>query len=132
VTAFLCWAAKNSLRGTHDIHKTQSLLQIIILNLNKIKNIGSDKILALTKISTKYWRQQNTGVNRIWALTQSWRRQKLGVDKKLAQTKRWRRRMRISLLLGSADSAAANFSQALLKISHFSLMVLLSVHAVVK
>ncbi len=40
--------------------------------------------------------------------------------------------MRISLLLGSADSAAANFSQALLKISHFSLMVLLSVHAVVK
>ncbi len=40
---------------------------------------------------------------------------------------------RISLLLGSAGSAAADFSQAPLMVSYFSLMVmLLSVHAVVK
>jgi hypothetical protein len=83
-------------------------------------------------VSTKYWRQQNTGVNRIRAPKKSSRRQKLGVDEKLAQTKRCRRRRRISLLLGSAESAAANFSQAQSKISYFSLMVLLSVHAVVK
>ncbi len=50
----------------------------------------------------------------------------------LAQTERWRRRRRISFLLGSAESAAADFSQAPLKISYFSLTVLLSVHAVVK
>jgi hypothetical protein len=37
------------------------------------------------------------------------------------------------VLFGSAESAAADFSQAPLKISYFSLMmVLLSVHAVVK
>ncbi len=40
---------------------------------------------------------------------------------------------RISLLLGSAGSTAADFSQAPLKVSYFTLMVmLLSVHAVVK
>ena len=51
----------------------------------------------------------------------------------LAQTERWRRSRRISLLLGSAESAAADFSQAPMKISYFFLMmVLLSVHAVVK
>ena len=61
------------------------------------------------------------------------RQKKLGVSKMLAQTESWRRRRRISLLLGSAESAAADFSQAPLKISYFSLMmVLLSVHAVVK
>jgi hypothetical protein len=91
-------------------------------NLNKIKNIGGDKIYA----STKYWHQQNIGVDKNLAPIKYWRRQKLGVDK------RWRRRWRISLLLGSAESAAADFSQAPLKISYFSLMVLLSVHAVVK
>jgi hypothetical protein len=50
-----------------------------------------------------------------------------------AETERWHRCRRISLLLGSAESAAADFSQAPLKISYFSLMmVLLSLHAVVK
>jgi len=54
------------------------------------------------------------------------RQQKLGVSKMLAQGRR------ISLLLGSAGSAAADFSQAPLMVSYFSLMVmLLSVHAVV-
>ncbi len=59
-------------------------------------------------------------------------RQNLCVDKILVSTKIWRRRRRISLLLGSAESAAADFYQATLKISYFSLMVLLSVHAVFK
>jgi hypothetical protein len=36
------------------------------------------------------------------------------------------------LTVSSAESAAAVFSQAPLKISYFSLMVLLSLHAVVK
>jgi hypothetical protein len=133
--------------------------------LNKIKNIGANKILAPTKIyastkllastkiysstkllattkictstkkyastkllaSTKYTHRQNIGVNKILC------RQKLGVDTKLAQTERWRRRRRISFLLGLAESAAADFSQTQLKISCFSLlMVLPSVHAVSK
>jgi hypothetical protein len=50
----------------------------------------------------------------------------MGVDRILASTKSWRRLRRISLLLGSAESAAADFSQAPLKNSYFSLMVLLS------
>jgi hypothetical protein len=93
-----------------------------IIGVNKIigiyKIIGADKILA----STKYKRGQNIGVNKILASMKS-----------CLQTESWRRRRRISLLLGSAESAAADFSQAPLKISYFSLMmVLLSVHAVVK
>jgi hypothetical protein len=59
-------------------------------------------------------------------------RQQLGINKKLASTKRWRRCKRIPLLLGWAESAADDFSQATLKISYFSLIVLLFVHAVVK
>ncbi len=35
---------------------------------------------------TKYWRWQNTGLDKILASTKSWRRQNLGVNKKLAQT----------------------------------------------
>jgi hypothetical protein len=51
----------------------------------------------------------------------------------LAQTERWHRRRRIFLLLGSAESAVADFSKAPLKVSYFSLMmVLLTVLAVVK
>ncbi len=51
----------------------------------------------------------------------------------LAQSEKLAQARRISLLLGSAGSAAADFSQALLMVSYFSLMVmLLSVHAVVK
>jgi hypothetical protein len=51
----------------------------------------------------------------------------------LAQAEKLAQAPRISLLLGSAGSAAADFSQASLKVSYFSLMVmLLSVHAVVK
>ena len=38
----------------------------------------------------------------------------------------------ISLLFGSAESTAADFSQTSLKISYVSLMVLLSLHAVAK
>ncbi len=51
----------------------------------------------------------------------------------LAQTESWPRCRRISLLLGLAGSAAADFPQAPLMGFYFSLMVmLLSVHAVVK
>jgi hypothetical protein len=120
------------------MYKSQSLLQIIILNLNKIKNIdvnnGGDKIWQRQKllVSTKYWRRQNIGVRQNMGSTKSWHRQNLGVDKKLAQTKRWCRRRRISFLLGSAESTAADFSHAPLKISYFSLIVLLSLHAVIK
>jgi hypothetical protein len=86
--------------------------------LASTKLLGSTKLLA----STKYKHGQNIGVNKILALMKS-----------CLQTESWRRRRRISLLLGSAESAAADFSQAPLKISYFSLMmVLLSVHAVVK
>jgi hypothetical protein len=79
-------------------------------------------------VSTKYRHRQK---NR--------RRQKLGVDenigagKMLAQSEKLAQAWRISLLLSSAGSAAAEYSQAQLKVSYFSLMVmLLSVHAVVK
>ncbi len=122
------------------------------------QSIRINKILAPTKIyeSTKYWRRQkstrrekyrsrqNIGVDKILASTKSWRRQNVGVDKiwastkilastkKVAQAERWRGCSRISLLLGSTESAAADFSQAPLKISYFSLMVLFSMHAVVK
>jgi hypothetical protein len=77
-------------------------------------------------VLTKYWHPQ------IRASTKSRRQQNLGVDKKLAQTKSWRRRKRIPFLFGSAESTAADFSQAPLKISYVSMMVLLSLHAVVK
>ncbi len=86
------------------------------------QNIGADKIYA----STKYMRQQNICVNKMWAGTKSWHWQNL------ASTKRWRRRRRISLLLDSEESVAADFSQAPIKISYFSLMVMLSVNSVVK
>jgi len=62
----------------------------------------------------------------------------MGVDKiwrqqNLAVNKSWRRPRRISLLLGSAESAAADFSQAPLMVFYVSLMVmLLSVHVNVK
>jgi uncharacterized membrane protein len=62
----------------------------------------------------------------------SWHRQNLGVDKILALKKFWRRHGRILLLFGSTESAAADFSQTLLKISFFSLMVLFSLHVVAK
>jgi hypothetical protein len=51
----------------------------------------------------------------------------------LAQSEKLSQARRICLLLGSAGSAAADFSQAPLMVSYFSLMMmLLSVHAVVK
>ncbi len=98
------------------------------------QNIGADKIHSYTKllVLTKYWCRKNIGVNKIRASTKSWCRQNLGVDKKLVQTKCWRRRRRIPLLFGSAESTAADFSQTSLKISYISLMVLPSLHAVVK
>jgi hypothetical protein len=71
-------------------------------------------------------------LEKILVPTKSHRQQNLGVDKKLTQTKYWRRRRKIPLLSGPAESTAADFSQTLLKISYASLMVLLSLHAVVK
>jgi hypothetical protein len=62
----------------------------------------------------------------------SWHRQNLGVNKKMAQIKCWCRHRRIILLFGPAESTAADFSQTSLKISYVSLMVLFSLHAVVK
>ena len=87
--------------NNYDIHKTQSLLQIIILNL---KNIN--KYLA----PPRYWRRQNIrvdkiicvfkiiGVDKILASKKYTRQQNLGVNEKLVQTESWRRRRRISLL----------------------------------
>jgi hypothetical protein len=74
----------------------------------------------------------NIGVNKILASTKYGRRQNPGLEKILPSIKSWRRRRRITLLSGSAESTAADFSQAQLKISYVSLMVLLSLHAVVK
>jgi hypothetical protein len=51
----------------------------------------------------------------------------------LVQAEKLAQARRISLLLNSARSAAADFSQAPLMVSYFSQMVmLLSVHAVIK
>ncbi len=94
---------KIKINNNYDIHKTQLyILNKIILNLNTIKNIGGDKILvptkhwrgilALTKYSgrqnllptTKYWRRQNIGVNKILVSTKYWRWQNTCVDKMLA------------------------------------------------
>ena len=129
------------------IYKTQSLLQIIILNLKNInkylaparywrrQNIDGNKILAPTKYTRRqnylrlqnYWRRQNIGIENIYASTKSWRQWKAGADRKLAQAQE----NLLTVRLGK--SAASDFSQAPLKISYFSLMmVLLSVHAVVK
>jgi hypothetical protein len=90
--------------------------------------------LAPTKYTLlqNYWRRQNLGVNKILVSTKYGRGQNLGVDKKLAQTKCCHRSRRIPLLFGSAESTAADFSQTSLKISYVSLMVLLSLPAVVK
>jgi hypothetical protein len=89
---------KTKINNNYDIHKTKSLLQIIILNLNKIKNIGGDKILA----PTKYTRQQNIrvdkiiGAGKIYARQNYLRRQNICVDKMLALTK-YQRRQNICL-----------------------------------
>jgi hypothetical protein len=83
-------------------------------NIGADKNIRVDKIIGVDKTyaSTKYRRRQNTGIDKILTSTKYRRRQNPGVDKNLASTKSWRRRRRISLLLGSAESVAADFSQA--------------------
>ncbi len=118
---------------------------IFSLNLNKIKNIGGDKILT----PTKHWRRQNIGADKIYASTKllastkSWRRQNIGLDKIRASTKSWRRQeagadkmlaqtQKNPLTVCSAESTAVDFSQTSLKISYISLMVLLSLPAVVK
>jgi hypothetical protein len=82
--------------------------------------------------STKYWRQQNVGFNKILTLTKCWRRQNIGVEKISVSTKSWRRRRMIPLLFGSAESTPTDFSQTSLKISYVSLMVLIPMHAVAK
>ncbi len=83
---------------------------------------ASTKLLA----STKYTRQQNVGVDKIWqnirvdkmlASTTYQRRQNVAIDKILVATKCWCRKKccrhrRIPLLFGSAESAAAGFSRA--------------------
>ncbi len=79
--------------------------------------IGIDKIL----VSTKFLRQQNSRVNKI-----------LDSTKNLTSTKCWRRRRRISLLFGSAESIAADFSQTSLMISYVSQKMLIPSHAVTK
>jgi hypothetical protein len=64
--------------------------------------------------------------------TKSSRRQKSRIDKNLASTKCWRMRGSISLLFGSAESTAADFSQTSLMFSYFSLKVLSPPGAVAK
>jgi hypothetical protein len=103
--------------------------------------IGIKNLLALTNCwhkqntcveSTKYSRRQNTSVNKILASTKYLPQQNPRVDKILASTKCWRRRRSISLLFGSAESTAADFSQTSLMFSYFSLKMLISPHAVTK
>jgi hypothetical protein len=98
------------------------------------KNIRIDTIIGVDKnirVTIKTRRQQNLGADKNLVSTKYIRQQNIGVDKILPRTKSWCRHRSVSLLLGSAESAAADFSQAPL-ISYFSLMVLLSLHAVVK
>ncbi len=93
-----------------------------ILNIRVDRIIGVDEKLGVNKTLAL-----TEGVDKNSAPAKYRRRQKLGVSKMLAQ------RQKISLLLGSAGSAVADFSQAPLKVSYFSLMVmLLSMYAVVK
>jgi hypothetical protein len=66
-------------------------------------------------VSTKFSRRQNSRFN-----------------KNLTSTKCWRRRRRISLLFGSAESTAADFSQTSLMISYVSQKMLIPSHAVPK
>jgi hypothetical protein len=67
-----------------------------IVNEAVVNRIGADNISA----STKYWRRQNISIDKILAPTKS------------TQTKSWRRCRRIFLLFDSAESTAADFSQA--------------------
>jgi UDP-N-acetylglucosamine:LPS N-acetylglucosamine transferase len=76
--------------------------------------------------STKYLRRQNIGVDKMLASTKCWCQQNTCTDKILASA------LKILLLFGWAESTAADFSQTLLKISFFSLMVLFSLHVVTK
>jgi hypothetical protein len=55
---------------------------------------------------TKHWQRQNIGAYRNVCVDKN-----VGVDKILALTKYWRRRSSISLLFGSEESTAADFSQ---------------------
>jgi hypothetical protein len=90
--------------------------------------------LAPTKYTHRqnYWRRQKIGSDKILASTKYWCQLNLGIDKKLVQTNCWRKCRSIPLLFGSAETTAVDFSQTSLKISYVSLMVLLSLHAVVK
>jgi hypothetical protein len=92
---------------------------------------------------TKYWRRQNSHVDRVFfrqqniVVNQILHRKNIGidkircqknvvVDKKLAQTQK------DPLTGGSVESTDADFSQTSLKISYLSLMVLIPLHAVTK
>jgi hypothetical protein len=92
------------------------------------QKIGVDKMLA----STKCWHQENTRIDKILPSTKFLRQQSSHVDKNLASTKCWHRRRSISLLFGSAESTAADFSQTMLMISYVSQKVLIPPHAVAK
>ncbi len=109
------------------------------------ENIGVDKLFASTKCwrrqhvavdkmlaATKYLRRQNTCVDKILASTEISCRRKPRVNKNLGRTKCWRMRGSISLLFGSAESTAADFSQTSLMFSCVSQMVLIHPHAVAK
>jgi hypothetical protein len=82
--------------------------------------------------ATKHWRRQYThvdkiiGVNKILASTKCWRRQNISVHKKMSQTQK------NPLTVWPSESTTADLSQTSLKISYVSLMVLLSLHAVIK
>ncbi len=96
---------------------------------------ASTKLLA----STKYTRWQNTRVDKMLVLTKYQRGQNVGVDKILVATKCWRRKNGADteespycLARQNPQLLASAGLLALLKISYLSLMVLLSLHAVVK
>jgi hypothetical protein len=102
------------------------------------KNIGADRNVHVDR---NYWRRRNTRVE-ILVSTKISRQQNSRVDKNLASTKfsrrpkpcvdKMRRRRRISVVFGSAESTAADFSQTSLMISYVSQKVLIPSHAVAK
>ncbi len=92
------------------------------------QNIGSDKILVVTKywrlkifVPTKYWRLQNIRVDKILASTESRHRQNVGACAEASP-----------YCFGPAESAAADFSQTSLMFLYFSLKTLISPRALTK
>jgi hypothetical protein len=93
---------------------------------------------VLSTVATKYSRQQNVGVDKIFAITKSWCRQNTSLDKMLVSSK-YPRQQNVGACVevspycfGPAESAAADFSLTSLMFSHFSQTVLIPPRVVAK